>query len=39
MLTDKDKAQEQMTMEEYKNLEEQIDAESERIIQNGIKVN
>ena len=39
MLTDKDKAQEEMTMEEYMNLEEQIDAERERISQNGTKVN
>ena len=39
MLTDKDKAQEEMAMEEYMNLEEQIAAERERISENGIKVN
>ena len=39
MLTDKDKAQEEMTMDEYIDLEEQIDAERERIAANGTKVN
>ena len=36
--TDKDKAQEDMTIEEFMDLEEQIDAERERIAVNGTKV-
>jgi len=36
--TDKDKAQEDMTIEEFIDLEEQIDAERERISVNGTKV-
>lgn len=39
LLTNKEKEQEDMTMEEYMDLEEQIDAERERISANGTKVN
>ena len=38
LLTDKDKEQEDMTIDEYMDLEEQIDAERERIAVNGTKV-
>ena len=38
ILTAKEKAQEDMTQEEYMNLEEQIDIERARIAQNGTKV-
>ncbi len=39
IVTSKDKMQEEMTVEEYVNLEEQIDAERDRIGRSGIPVN
>ena len=37
--TSKDKMQEEMTLDEFYNLEEQIDAERERVSETGTKVN
>ena len=39
LITQADRQQEEMTIEEYMDLEEQIDAERERISINGIQVN
>ena len=39
LITDKDKAQEDMTIDEFMDLEEQIDEERARISENGTRVN